>query len=75
LSYRSLVINDNSEVEIIPQGTVDEPMFFTVDGRDIVPISAGSSIRVKKSQRSFRLIRLTNLSYYEALRQKLDWKG
>jgi NAD+ kinase len=75
LSYRSLVINDNSEVEIIPQGTVDEPMFFTVDGRDIVPISAGSSIHVKKSQRSFRLIRLTNLSYYEALRQKLDWKG
>ena len=75
LSYRSLAINDESEVEIIPQGTSDEPMFFTVDGRDIVPIFVGSSIRVKKSQRSIRLIRLTNLSFYEALRQKLDWKG
>lgn len=75
LSYRSLVIDDASEVEIIPEGSGDEPMFFTVDGRDIVQIFAGSRIQVKKSNRSFHLLRLKNRSFYEALRQKLGWRG
>lgn len=55
LSYRSLVIDDASEVEIIPEGSGDEPMFFTVDGRDIVQIFAGSRIQVKKSNRSCKI--------------------
>lgn len=75
LSYRSLVIDDASEVEIIPEGSGEEPMFFTVDGRDIVQIFAGSRIQVKKSNRSFHLLRLKNRSFYEALRQKLGWRG
>jgi NAD+ kinase len=75
LSYRSLVIDDAAEVEIIPEGSGDEPMFFTVDGRDIVQIFAGSRIQVKKSNRSFHLLRLKNRSFYEALRQKLGWRG
>jgi len=75
LSYRSLVIDDAAEVEIIPEGSGDEPMFFTVDGRDIVQIFAGSRIQVKKSSRSFHLLRLKNRSFYEALRQKLGWRG
>jgi len=62
-------------VEIIPEGSGDEPMFFTVDGRDIVQIFAGSRIQVKKSNRSFHLLRLKNRSFYEALRQKLGWRG
>lgn len=75
LSYRSLVINDESHVEMIPEGTGEEPMFFTVDGRDIVQIFAGSRIQVRKSSRSFPLLRLKNRSFYEALRQKLGWRG
>lgn len=75
LSYRSLVIDDDAHVEIIPEGTGEEPMFFTVDGRDIVQIFAGTRIRVRKSTRSFHLLRLKNRSFYEALRQKLGWRG
>jgi len=75
LSYRSLVVNDDAQVEIVPEGTGEEPMFFTVDGRDIVEVFAGTSIRVRKSSRSFQLLRLKNRSFYEALRQKLGWRG
>lgn len=75
LSYRSLVIADDSEVEMIPEGAGEEPMFFTVDGRDIVQIFSGSRIHVRKSTRSFHLLRLKNRSFYEALRQKLGWRG
>lgn len=75
LSYRSLVVNDDAQVEIVPEGTGEEPMFFTVDGRDIVEVFAGARIRVRKSSRSFHLLRLKNRSFYEALRQKLGWRG
>lgn len=75
LSYRSLVVDDASEVEIIPEGHVGEALFFTVDGRDIVEIHAGSRIFVRKSSRSFHLLRLKNRSFYQALRQKLGWRG
>lgn len=75
LSYRSLVVDDASLVEIVPEGSAEEPMFFTVDGRDIVEIAMGSRISVRKSQRSFHLLRLKNRSFYEALRQKLGWRG
>jgi len=75
LSYRSLVVNDDAQVEIVPEGTGEEPMFFTVDGRDIVEVVAGTRIRVRKSSRSFQLLRLKNRSFYEALRQKLGWRG
>jgi NAD kinase len=50
-------------------------MFFTVDGREIVEIAIGSRISVRKAQRSFNLLRLKNRSFYEALRQKLGWRG
>jgi NAD+ kinase len=75
LSYRSLVVDDASHVEIVPEGSAEEPMFFTVDGRDIVEIAIGSRISVRKSPRSFHLLRLKNRSFYEALRQKLGWRG
>ncbi len=75
LSYRSLVVDDDSHVEIIPEGCAEEPMFFTVDGREIVEIAIGSRISVRKAQRSFNLLRLKNRSFYEALRQKLGWRG
>lgn len=75
LSYRSLVVDDASQVEIIPEGAAEEPMFFTVDGRDIVQICMGSRILVSKAARSFHLLRLKNRSFYEALRQKLGWRG
>jgi NAD kinase len=50
-------------------------MLFTVDGRETVSIEAGSRIVVKKSTRTFHLLRLEGRTFYEALRQKLRWHG
>jgi NAD+ kinase len=75
LSYRSLVVNDNAIIEIIPDGLIEEPMFFTVDGRDILPIGSGARITVSKSDKTFHLVNFSNRSFYEALRQKLGWRG
>ncbi len=75
LSQRALVLADSCVVELLSQDRDLEPMLFTVDGRDSVRILPGDRIEVKKSARSFRLLRLEDQSFYLALRQKLGWQG
>lgn len=75
LSQRALVLPDSSVVELSSQSLGNEPMLFTVDGRDSVRIEPGDHIEVRKSDRSFHLLRLEERSFYEALRQKLGWQG
>lgn len=75
LSQRSLVLSDDVEIEISPEFANDGSLIFTVDGRDTTRIDPGDRVLVKKSSRSFHLLRLENTSFYEALRQKLGWQG
>ena len=75
LSQRSLVLSDDSEIEISPERADDGPMLFTVDGRDTTRIDPGDRVIVRKATRSFHMLRLEGTSFYEALRQKLGWQG
>lgn len=75
LSQRSLVLSDDSVIEISPERVDDGPMLFTVDGRDTTRIDPGDRVIVKKSDRTFNLLRLEGTSFYEALRQKLGWQS
>ncbi|MFK7849624.1 MAG: NAD(+)/NADH kinase [Akkermansiaceae bacterium] len=75
LSQRSLVLSDDVEIEIFPEQPDDGPMLFTVDGRDTTRIDPGDKVVVRKSERTFHLLRLENTSFYKALRQKLGWQG
>jgi NAD+ kinase len=75
LSQRALVLADSCIVELSSEDLASGPMLFTVDGRDSVRIDPGDHIEVKKSARSFHLLRLEGQSFYLALRQKLGWQG
>jgi NAD+ kinase len=75
LSQRSLVLADDSLVELSSEDREGGPMIFTVDGRDSIRIEPGDRIEVKKAKRSFHLLRLEGGSFYAALRQKLHWQG
>ncbi|MBC7980706.1 MAG: NAD(+)/NADH kinase [Armatimonadetes bacterium] len=75
LSQRSLVLSDDVEIAISPENADDCPMLFTVDGRDTLRIDPGDRVIVRKSVRSFHLLRLEGTSFYEGLRQKLGWQG
>lgn len=75
LSQRALVLPDSCAVELSSEDPECGPMIFTVDGRDSLHIEPGDHITVKKSSRSFHLLRLEGRSFYEALRQKLGWQG
>jgi NAD+ kinase len=75
LSNRSLVVADTSEIELTPNGGSDEPMIFTVDGRDCLAIDAAVRVRIRKAAGVLPLVRLDGRSFYETLRQKLHWHG
>ena len=75
LSQRSLVISDESVVVLAPDNADEAPMIFTVDGRDGVSIHSGDRIEVRKADHVLNLLRLPGHSFYEALRQKLNWRG
>ncbi len=75
LSQRSLILSDDSLIELSSEDPDCGPMLFTVDGRDSIRIETGDRIEVKKAPRSFHLLRLQDRSFYEALRQKLRWQG
>lgn len=75
LSQRSLVLPDSSVLDLCANSHDGGHMLFTVDGRDTVHIGPGDHIVVRKSPRSFSLLRLPGRSFYQALRQKLGWQG
>lgn len=75
LSQRSLVLADDSIVELSSEDPDSGPMIFTVDGRDTIHIEPGGRVEVRKSANSFHLLRLEGRSFYDALRQKLHWQG
>ncbi len=75
MSNRSLVVGEKSVIELSPSGNGEEPILFSVDGRDILRIQADSIVRVSCHEQSLRLVRLPGHSFYETLRQKLHWHG
>lgn len=73
LSQRSLILSDDSLVELSSEDLGCGPLLFTVDGRDSIRIEPGDRVEVRKASHSFHLVRLEDRSFYEALRQKLRW--
>lgn len=75
LSYRSLVVSDDVKVEMQPEALGDDTMHLTVDGRITLAIGSGTQVHVAKAEYRFPLLRLRDRSFFEALRQKLGWRG
>ena len=75
MSNRSLVVGEKSVIELSPAGDGEEPILFSVDGRDILRIEKDSVVRVTRHDANLRLVRLPGHSFYETLRKKLHWHG
>ncbi|MEJ6720028.1 MAG: NAD(+)/NADH kinase [Akkermansiaceae bacterium] len=75
MSNRSLVVGETSVIELSPAGHGEEPILFSVDGRDILRIEKDSIVRVSCHESTLRLVRLPGHSFYETLRKKLHWHG
>lgn len=74
LSNRSVIVSIDSVVEVKVLSQKLE-IFLTADGQVQIPLFAGNVIQVRKSAKSVRLLRLPNSSFFQTLRQKLNWSG
>ena len=74
LSNRSVIVGIDSTVQVKVVSQKLE-IFLTADGQVQIPLFAGNRIEMRKSSKSVRLVRLPNSSFFQTLRQKLNWSG
>jgi NAD+ kinase len=73
LSNRPIVISASATVRVKPvMGDRDEA-FATLDGQAGFELQAGDEISVSRADEPMRLIRPATRSYFEVLREKLNW--
>jgi NAD+ kinase len=74
LTNRPLMIPSASTIEVTPRlnGSPDE-VFVTFDGQSGHPVESDDVIKIRRAARAIRLVRASNRTYFDVLRQKLKW--
>lgn len=78
LGVRPIVIPNDRQLTIRLQTewrAEKKPIVLTIDGQVTINLKRGDIIRVRKSSRSFKMIRMRGHNYYRMLRKKLVWGG
>ncbi len=73
LTNRPIVIPSSSTVRVKPRMDEHDEVFVTFDGQAGCELRAGDEISVCRAREPMRLIRPATRSYFEVLRQKLNW--
>lgn len=74
LSNRSLILPLTSTIRV--RAVSPKPStILSADGDVIAELSGGDEVTVRRSRRTVQLMQLPNNSFFEALRQKLNWRG
>jgi len=74
LTNRPIVIPGNEVIEVRPQVVSGlEDIYVTYDGQTGYPLQQNDVVRVRRSERTLRLVKAPARSYFEVLREKLKW--
>jgi NAD+ kinase len=76
LTNRPIVIPSSSSVRVKPmmdERAGDDEVFVTFDGQSGCELRAGDEITICRAREPMRLIRPATRSYFEVLREKLNW--
>jgi NAD+ kinase len=74
LSNRSVIVSLDSTVEVrLLSLRVDT--FLAADGHTTAELKPGDSLRFRRSRHCARLVRLPGDSFFQTLREKLNWSG
>ena len=71
LTARPIVLPCDAELELRVE-TRDHPFAFACDGVSTV-LAGGATIRVRRSERTVRLVTLPDRDYFSTIRDKLSW--
>jgi NAD+ kinase len=73
LTNRPIVIPSSATVRVTPMMAERDEAFVTFDGQAGFELRAGDEISVCRASEPIRLIRPATRSYFEVLREKLNW--
>jgi NAD+ kinase len=74
LTNRPIVIPGSDVIEVRPHvNSTSDDIFVTYDGQSGYPLQSGDVVRVRRSERTLRLVKAPSRSYFELLREKLKW--
>jgi NAD+ kinase len=74
LTHRPIVIPGSEIIEVRPHLAEDvDDIFVTYDGQSGYPLRRDDIIRIRRSERTLRLVKAPARSYFELLREKLKW--
>jgi NAD+ kinase len=74
LSNRSVIVDLRKQITVKVLSQKLET-FLTADGQVQTPLNADDEVRIGRSRRSLRLMRLGGAAFFDTLRQKLHWSG
>jgi NAD+ kinase len=74
LSMRPIVVPDSEALEITLQ-TQRQEVFLTVDGHEGGHLAHRDTVIVQRADVTVHLVRLRDRTFYDSLRQKLNWGG
>jgi NAD+ kinase len=74
LTNRSLIVPLTAAIRV--KAISPKPStILSADGQVISDLSAGDLVTIRRSRRTVRLMQIADSSFFEALRQKLHWRG
>ena len=73
LTNRPVVLPASSRLCVSPDMNGKEEVFLTFDGQSGHALQEGDTIEITRSDRSLRLVRASQRTYFDVLRQKLKW--
>ncbi|MGE0460655.1 MAG: NAD(+)/NADH kinase [Vicinamibacterales bacterium] len=74
LTNRPIVIPAERDVRVVATSTnAGDEIYVTFDGQSGFPLPPGRAVTISRAPRPLRLVRASNRSYFEVLRQKLRW--
>jgi NAD+ kinase len=72
LTLRPIVVRGDASLTVRVEG-IPLLALLTVDGQQAVELRRGDEIRCRRSEHSVKLVRMSEGSFFEALRSKLSW--
>ncbi len=74
LTNRSVIVGDQTQVEVRVSGAHDE-IYLTVDGQRAIEMEPTDWVRIRRAERTLSLAMLRDLPFFELARRKLKWSG
>jgi NAD+ kinase len=76
LTNRPIVIPGHEAIEVRPHVTAGtDDIFVTFDGQYGYPLHKGDVVRIRRAERTLKLVKSPGRSYFELLHEKLRWGG